>query len=116
MSPQDRKKLARLARDLEAALGFVREMLADTNTGEDREASPSFNAAKEIAELRAASRAQAEARLSELRQQDLGALFVQAGGPGVDRKKPKVWLIEQVLWRLFDFERGHEAIRGRGET
>jgi len=31
----------------------------------------------------------------------------------LDKKKPKAWLVDQILWRIFDFERGHEAIRGK---
>jgi len=116
MAPQDRKKLERIARELESALDTVRDMLAGAETNEERYASPAFDSVKELERLRASGRTEAEARLSELTQQDLGAVFVQAGGPAADRKKPKVWLIEQVLWRVFDFERGHEAIRGRSET
>lgn len=116
MSPQDRKKLERVVRDLEAALETAKELLAGAEPAEAQEGGQSFDAAAELGRLRSAGRVEAEARLSELRQQDLGALFVQAGGPGADKKKPKAWLAEQVLWRLFDFERGHEAIRSRGET
>ena len=115
MSPQERKKLERIVRELESALEAVREILGSVDAPDDRDAASPFDAAAELMRLRTTSRAEVEARLSELRQQDLGALFVQAGGPGADRKKPKVWLVEQVLWRLFDFARGHEAIRGRSE-
>ena len=49
-----------------------------------------------------------------MKQHELGAVFVEAGGPSSDKKKPKAWLVEQILWRVFDFERGHEAIRTKG--
>lgn len=116
MSHQDRKKLERVARELESALETVRDMLASANIAEERDAGSPFDSAAELDRLRGMSRVDAEARLAELRQQDLGAIFVQAGGPGTDRKKPKAWLVEQVLWRLFDFDHGHEAIRSRRET
>jgi len=48
-----------------------------------------------------------------MKQKELGEMFVEAGGPVSDKKKPKLWLIEQILWRVFDFERGHEVIRHR---
>ena len=51
--------------------------------------------------------------MGEMKQSELGDVFVEAGGPAADRKKPKVWLIEQILSRIYDFERGHEAIRNR---
>ncbi len=116
MSPHDKKRLERIARELEGALTAVREMLDGSEVSAGRESTAEFDATGELARLRLLDRSAAESCLGELKQQELGALFVQAGGPAADRKKPKVWLAEQILWRLFDFERGHEAIRGRGEA
>lgn len=116
MSPQDRRKLERVSKELEGALGVIREILTNESISVGHESASEFDAASEIGRLKLLDRAAAESRLAELKQQELGALFVQSGGPSADRKKPKVWLAEQILWRLFDFERGHEAIRGGGET
>lgn len=116
MTPNHRKKLERIVKDLEGALATVRELLSSDETSTGHRAVSEFNPSAEVAQLRLCDRSTAESRLNELKQQELGALFVQSGGPPADRKKPKVWLAEQILWRLFDFERGHEAIRGRGET
>ena len=114
MTPQERKKLERIARSLQESLNFVRELLNEADPGADREAAAEFDSAGELGLLRGLDRGAAEARLTQLKQRELGAIFAQANGPAADRKKPKVWLVEQILWRVFDFERGHEAIRGKG--
>jgi hypothetical protein len=116
MSPQDRRKLERVAKELEGALILVREILASEFSSAEYPPAVEFDATAETSRLRLLDRSAAESRLSELKQQELGAVFVQSGGPSADKKKPKVWLAEQILWRLFDFERGHEAIRGGGEA
>jgi hypothetical protein len=116
MSPQDRRKLERVAKELEGALTVVREILANEFASGGYESAVEFDSTAEIGRLRLLDRSAAESRLSELKQLELGAVFVQSGGPSADKKKPKVWLAEQILWRLFDFERGHEAIRGGRET
>jgi hypothetical protein len=116
MTPHDRKKLERIAKDIESALATVRDLLTSDEMSIGRGQISEFDPTAEVAQLRLLDRSTAESRLNELKQQELGAVFVQSGGPSADRKKPKVWLAERILWQLFDFERGHEAIRGRGET
>lgn len=116
MNSNDRKKLDRVERALREALALVQELrLVD-----EEEATPAasekavFDGEGAVRRCRELGRTAAETFLIELRQTDLGAVFVAAGGPGVDRKKPKQWLVEQILWRVFDFDAGHNAIRGVG--
>jgi len=116
MSPQDKRKLERVVKELEGALAVVREILANESSSGGTGSASEFDASAEIDMLKSLDRSAAESRLSELKQQELGAVFAHSGGSSVDRKKPKVWLAEQILWRLFDFERGHEAIRSGRET
>ena len=116
MSPQDSRKLERVAKQLEGALAVVQEILAAELSSVGHEPVAGFDSNAEVDRLRLLDRSAAESRLCELNQQELGAVFVQSGGPSADKKKPKVWLAEQILWRLFDFERGHEAIRSGRET
>ena len=110
----DRKKLDRIEKALQDALALVRELRStetDEPTGVEKAV---FDGEDAVKRSRALGRRSAEAYLGELKQTELGAVFVAAGGPGVDKKKPKQWLVEQILWRLFDFEAGHKAIRGMG--
>ena len=114
MTPQERKKIERIARSLEDSLVFVRELLQESDSIHEKESTSSFDASSALVSLKALNRSSAEANLSEMKQHELGAIFVESGGPLSDKKKPKVWLVEQILWRIFDFERGHEAIRNKG--
>jgi hypothetical protein len=61
------------------------------------------------------NRQDAEEFLKNLKQAELGEIFSHQGGSSSDKKKPKQWLIEQIIWRAFDFKKGHEAIRGAGQ-
>jgi hypothetical protein len=116
MTPGQRKALQRLETVLQEAQALVRELLQDRDHEHGREGVRSqFDAVKFLASLRDSDRTGVAERLSSLKQHELGAVFVEARGSVSDRKKPKVWLIDQILWRLFDFDRGHEAIR-RGES
>lgn len=114
MTPQERRKLERIARALEEATASVRELLEEPNSIQEKEASSTFDAASELVLLKVMERSAAEVSLSEMKQRELGAVFVEAGGPPSDKKRPKVWLVEQILWRVFDFDRGHEVIRSKG--
>jgi hypothetical protein len=118
MTPQDKKKLEKLANLLREAQTLLRDLLGES---EGRQNTPGsvrggFDAVACLTQLRTLDRAAAEALLADLKQHELGAVFVQSGGPQADRKKPKAWLVEQILWRVFDFERGHESIRRKGEN
>jgi hypothetical protein len=116
MTPQERRKIERIERTLEDALSFIRELLHDSKSPPDKEYATEFDPNIALKGLRELDRASAEGRLGELKQHELGAVFVEAGGPSADKRKPKIWLIEQILWRIFDFDRGHEAIRSKGES
>jgi hypothetical protein len=114
MTPQERKKLEMLLRTLDEGRTLVREILQQGSGGGEQEPPSDFDAHACLQSLKSLDRASAEKQLSEMKQHELGAVFVQSGGASTDRKKPKVWLIEQILWRVFDFERGHDAIRSKG--
>lgn len=114
MTPQQKRKLERLAKALTEAQTLVRELLHESISDDGHEPSSEFDSRAVLASLRTVERCTAEERLGAMKQHELGAVFVEAGGPSSDKKKPKVWLVEQILWRVFDFERGHEAIRSKG--
>ena len=118
MPPQDKKKLEKLASLLRESQTLLRDLLGKSEARQDTPASArgGIDAVACLSQLRTLDRAAAETFLADLKQHELGAIFVQSGGPQADRKKPKAWLVEQILWRVFDFERGHEAIRSKGEN
>ena len=114
MTPHQKRKLERLATALDEAQTLIRELLRESTNELEQEPASEFDSRAVLASLKAVERGAAEERLGTFKQNELGAVFVEAGGPSSDKKKPKVWLVEQILWRVFDFERGHETIRGKG--
>lgn len=114
MNNADRKKLDRVERALREALALVQELLSAEEEESSGAEKASFDGEGAVKRCRELGRGAAEAYLTELKQTELGAAFVAAGGPSTDKKKPKQWLVEQILWRIFDFEAGHNAIRGIG--
>ena len=89
MTPQDKKKLDKLANLLRDAQMLLKEVLGDseapqpTGTG----TKTAFDSVSCLARLRTLNREAAEALLADLKQHELGAIFVDAGGPQADRKK-----------------------------
>lgn len=113
MTQDQVKRLEKLERILAEATALVRELKADRGTPKttETEKDDSFDSAGFLARMRTLERSVAESELSQLKQHELGAIFALAGGASGDKRKPKAWLIEQILWRAFDFERGHDTIR-----
>lgn len=116
MTPQQKKKLEKLLKTLDEGQSLIRELLREgaSEGNIDHKPPQDFDVRALFSSLKSLERSAAEHQLSELKQHELGAIFVESGGPSTDKRKPKVWLIDQILWRIFDFERGHEAIRSKG--
>lgn len=64
-----------------------------------------------IEKLKISNRDEAKILLEGLKQKELGVLFIKLGGASRDSKKKKDWLIERILWLLFDFKEGHNLLR-----
>lgn len=114
MTLHQKRKLEKLAKALDEARALIRELLHESANDLEQKSPPEFDAPSFLASIKTVERSAAEEQLGVMKQHELSAVFVEAGGSSTDKKKPKAWLIEQILWRVFDFERGHEAIRGRG--
>lgn len=113
MTPSERRTIEKLLGALDEMRDSIQKLLANSPQTHVQGPTQQVNHEKDLATLKALGRVDAERHLGEMTHRELGAIFVEAGGLGADRKKPKVWLIEQILWRTFDFDRGHEAIRGK---
>lgn len=89
-------------------------VLAEASTREEgkrRQSGPQGDLTPIIEKLKGVDREEAEKLLQGLSQEELGSIFATFG-PSRDRKKPKQWLINQILWHFYDFEAGHRLLRG----
>jgi len=70
-----------------------------------------FNIESILESLKNSNREQASSILENLKQKEVSIIFTKLGGPTRDQKKKKDWLIERILWQLFDFKEGHNLLR-----
>jgi hypothetical protein len=107
------RKLEKAEKLLGEAMSILKELRGEESTlpVERKATTIEFDAKAFLEEIKSGEREAAETALAELKQNQLGSIFGLAGGPPNDKKKPKNWLIEQILWRVFDFQRGQSTIR-----
>lgn len=114
-TPDDNAQaLLRLADTLERAARQLRRL-----AGVSPEISKRTTALQDdfVEKLRSSERTVADQQLMELTHAQLGKVYVELGGVRRDKKKSKDWLIERCLWYLFDFQAGHDIVKGtRGES
>lgn len=110
MTDDEAHTLIRLAESLERAARQLRE-LAGGPGRPPRQKSSSLPQGF-VSGLRAAQRSVASQQLASLSHTQLGDVFAQVGGASRDKRRSKDWLVERILWYLFDFQAGHEMIKG----
>jgi hypothetical protein len=104
-------ELLRLAETLERVARKLRELAGDRPPVSRRKAMVALPDAF-VDQLRAMERSAAAQQLATLTHKQLGNILTQVGGSGRDRKRDKDWLLDRILWHLFDFQAGHEIIKG----
>lgn len=115
MKEQHKRKIQSIVNLLKELTEDLEKILAE----EEQPISPRkkvnhIDGAKLIKEIEALDRQNAEEFLKNLKHSQLGEVFVLQGGSGSDKKKPKAWLVDQIIWMTFDFKQGHKAIREVG--
>jgi len=61
--------------------------------------------------LREKTRDETEKILKSATQKHLSKLFRELGGSSRDARKKKDFLIDRILWSLYDFEEGHNILK-----
>jgi hypothetical protein len=100
-----------LAETLEHAARKLRELAAEYSPVSRRRTTVSLPDGL-IEQLRSMERSAAAQHLATLPHKQLGDILMQVGGPSHDKKRDKEWLVNRILWHLFDFQAGHEIIKG----
>ena len=110
----DAQALLRLADTLERVARQLRQLAGGSPAAPKRKTGLQEGF---VEELRSVERTVAAQQLVELSHMQLGEVYVELGGIRRDKKKNKDWLIDRCLWYLFDFQAGHDIIKGtRGES
>lgn len=111
MNDTEKRKLQSILRKLDSLTEEIAELLGDETKSEPRRIGPSENAARILGSINALSSNELESELNTLGQKDLGEVFVAVGGSSGDKRKPKTWLVERILWLSKEFAEGHKSIR-----
>lgn len=106
----DKRSLLRVAEMLERAARQLRELAGESAGSPGRKTTGLPEGFVEG--LRNLERGIAAQKLATLSHLQLGEVFAASGGPSRDKKRSKDWLVERVLWYLFDFKVGHEIVKG----
>jgi len=110
ISGDEAEALLRLAETLERAARQLRQLAGGGSLQVQRK--PASLPDRFVDSLRSGDRNSAAQQLSSLSHTQLGDVFTQVGGSSREKKRGKEWLIERILWHLFDFQAGHDIIRG----
>lgn len=110
MTDDETKTILRVAETLEKAARQLRQLIATPRQPLTRPV-PADISDDLIKRFRDSDRAAVKAELVLFSHRRLGEVFGKLGGLSRERKRSKDWLIERILWHLFDFQAGHEIVR-----
>lgn len=99
-------KLAHMQNEIDEIISELEQEKSVTKVVKD-----DFNGETILESLKNSNREQASTILENLKQKEVSIIFTRLGGPSRDQKKKKDWLIERILWQLFDFKEGHNLLR-----
>ncbi|WP_020563610.1 hypothetical protein [Methylosarcina fibrata] len=111
MTESDKTKLQSILRKIDALKKEVEELIGGDNEKSTKKPEVSIEAKALIESIGALSTSDLETRLNTLGHKDLGDVFVAVGGSSGDKRKPKAWLIERIMWLAKEFSESHKSIR-----
>jgi hypothetical protein len=111
MNDIDKKKLQGILRKIDSLKREVEELIGGPLKRSHKKTEISEEASRVINSINSVSTIELEACLSNLDHKDLGDVFVGVGGTSGDKRKPKAWLIERIIWLSKEFSEGHKSIR-----
>ena len=111
MNESDKKKLQGILKKINALRKEVEDLIGDESIKPPKKDETSAEVKKLIKSIGAISITDLEAKLNTLGHKELGEVFIGVGGSSGDKRKPKAWLIERIMWLSKEFSEGHKSIR-----
>lgn len=111
MNESDKRKLQGILRKIDALRKEVEELIGDKPIKPSQKAEMSAEAKELIKSVGGLSASDLEAKLNTLGHKKLGEVFVGVGGSSGDKRKPKAWLMERIMWLAKEFLEAHKSIR-----
>jgi len=111
MDKRLRNQFIKLQTCLEDAVQLLREMTAEIEESPlPDKVQPVEQTDALLNELKQLSRDQAKKQLESMKKKQIEPLFRQLGGSSSEARKTKEYVIDRILWRLFDFSREHDIL------
>lgn len=111
MNDTEKKRLQSILRKIDILHKEVKALLGGEIITERKKTEISQETKELINSIDLISSDDLKIKLEALKHKELGEVFVAVGGTSGDKRKPKAWLIERILWLAKEFAEGHRAIR-----
>jgi len=111
MNGSDKKKLQGILKKIDSIRKDVEELIGNESIKPSHKAETSGEAKNLIKSIGDLSVTDLEAKLNTFGHKELGEVFIGVGGSSGDKRKPKAWLIERILWLAKEFSASHKSIR-----
>lgn len=110
MKDTEKRKLQGILRKIDALRNEIEELVGSEEIS-TKKPKTSQDVKELIESMNVLSSVELESRLKNLGHKELGEVFITVGGSSSDKRKPKAWLIERILWLAKEFSEGHRSIR-----
>jgi hypothetical protein len=115
MNEKQKRSLEKIIRQFDSLLDDLRELLVsdevEISVTNQKERKYSCIDADIIQELETMGRSKTEEYLKSLKAKELGDLLRKIGGSSEETKRSKVTMINNILYKIFDFNTGHSIIK-----
>jgi len=111
MNESDKKKLQNILRKIDFLRKEIEELIGEAPKKTSQKSKTSQEVKEFIKSIGHLSASDLEAKLTTFGHKELGDIFVGVGGTGGDKRKPKAWLIERIMWLSKEFSKSHKSIR-----
>lgn len=111
MNEVEKRKLQGILQKIDALKKELESLIGDESKSTKKKSGPSEEVRKLIDSIGSLSADDLENTLNALGHKELGDIFVGVGGSSGDKRKPKAWLIERIMWLSKEFSESHKSIR-----
>lgn len=116
MNEKQKRTLEKTIQQLNILQDGLKELLASdeiemstTNLKERKYSCVDSNTVQELEEM---GRTKTKEYLNGLKAKELGDILRKIGGSSEETKRPKDTMINNILYKIFDFSTGHSIIKG----
>jgi Asp-tRNA(Asn)/Glu-tRNA(Gln) amidotransferase C subunit len=116
MDEKQKQTLEKIIQQFDSLLNDLKELLAsdevDISVTNSKERKYSYIDSDTIQKLKGMGRLKTEEYLKSLKAKELGDILRKIGGSSEETKRPKDTMINNILYKIFDFNTGHSIIKG----